>query len=232
MTPLLLALLAACTESSDVADAAADGPPVRFGFPLPERERFPQRIGFDHDPVVQPDTVSGRVVCLDYQGRAFPHCYDEHHGTDLILEGGFDAMDAGSSPVVAGADGVVVDTADGNYDRCHADVQTGDVSCDGNPGNPNYVILEHPGGVRSMYWHLKSGSVTVAVGDEVACGEQLGLVGSSGYSSMPHLHFQVEVPAADDLAPLDPYAGPESQEDSWWEEQAEGDVLPGAGCAG
>ena len=223
MHAVLLLVLAGCTPEEPTPEPTG----VRFGFPLPERDRFDNRVGVDHDPTVHDDSLAGRAQCWDYLGRPFPNCYDEHDGSDFLLAGGFDAMDAGSSPIVAAADGVVVETDDGNYDRCHADLDAGGTSCDGHPMAANYVIVEHEGGVRSMYWHMKQDSVAVAVGDEVGCGEVLGLVGSSGNSSTPHLHFQLEDA---DGVPFDPYAGPESQPESWWEEQGGPDELPGAGC--
>jgi murein DD-endopeptidase MepM/ murein hydrolase activator NlpD len=53
-----------------------------------------------------------------------------------------------------------------------------------------------------MYAHLST--VEVKVGDRVAAGARLGLVGSSGISSGPHLHFEVRVrgAAVDPLAAL------------------------------
>lgn len=195
---------------------------LRFAFPLPEPERISSLVGVDHDPEVQP-TLVGRIRCLDYVGRAFPHCYDEHDGSDFILDGGFVAMDAGSMEILAAADGVVVATEDGHYDRCHATLDGTD--CDGHDGIANSVTLEHEGGVRSLYWHMKKGSVAVEVGQEVARGEVLGVIGSSGNSSFPHLHFEVQ--RADGTA-LDPYAGPWSQEESWWCDQGTEDGLPGA----
>lgn len=221
----MLWLLLACADP-DPIDAVDEG--TRFGFPLPERDRFPTLIGVDHDPVVHDDTLLGNATCFDFQERGFPHCYDEHGGSDYLLDGGFEAMDAGSSPVVAAADGVVVEIADGNYDRCHADADAGEVVCDGRDKEANFVILEHADALLSLYWHLKTDSVLVAVGDEVLCGEPLGLVGSSGNSSTPHLHFEVNLA---DGTVLDPYAGPASQETPLWAEQRGLDELPGPGCA-
>lgn len=134
-------------------------------------------------------------------------------------------MDAGSVEVLAAADGVVVSIADGHYDRCH--IEGFAISCDGHPMVGNHVILEHEGGLRSLYWHLMKHSVTVQIGDEVRCGDVLGLVGSSGYSSSPHLHFGVERP---DGERVDPYAGPYSQEETLWADQGHAEGLPGAGC--
>lgn len=53
----------------------------------------------------------------------------------------------------------------------------------------NYIIINHGNGYQSLYAHL---SKTIAQrGRRVAQGEQIGLVGSTGYSTGPHLHFTV-----------------------------------------
>ncbi|MDR0496539.1 MAG: M23 family metallopeptidase [Treponema sp.] len=53
----------------------------------------------------------------------------------------------------------------------------------------NYIIVSHPGGYQTMYAHLHS--VLVKKGDSVAQGSQIGTVGSTGYSTGPHLHFAI-----------------------------------------
>ncbi len=218
-------LIVGCAPVDDGDGVSRGG--VRFGFPLPERERFREVIGVDHDPVVQQGTL-GRAICTNFDGEPFPACYDEHDGTDYILDGSFDAMDEGSSPIVAAATGIVIGAHDGEYDRCHASLEEGDVSCDGNPVRANYVQLQHDDGTESWYWHMKTDSVLVQEGEVVHCGEPLGLVGSSGRSSFPHLHFEVVHP---DGTAVDPYAGPESQPQTWWHEQRGDDGLPEPGCA-
>ena len=177
---------------------------------------------------MQQDGVLGNVICTAYDGRPFPHCYDEHDGSDYMLEGGFETMDAGSATIVAAADGVVVATEDGHYDRGHADLDDpSGVSCDGHDGIANSVTLEHNDGVRSLYWHMMENSVAVVEGQQVQCGDPIGIIGSSGYSSAPHLHFEVQL---SDGTTLDPYAGSESQPESWWQDQGDPDDLPGDGC--
>lgn len=54
----------------------------------------------------------------------------------------------------------------------------------------NHVIVDC-GGVFPLYAHLRCGSVLVRPGQNVAAGEPLGVVGNSGSSLQPHLHFQV-----------------------------------------
>ncbi|HXU64892.1 MAG TPA: M23 family metallopeptidase [Polyangia bacterium] len=72
------------------------------------------------------------------------------------------------------------------------------------PGN--YVVECLGPGRFALYAHMQTGSVRVHVGDRVAAGQVLGLVGNTGNSTMPHLHFHV----MDGPSPLDsnglPYA--------------------------
>ena len=53
------------------------------------------------------------------------------------------------------------------------------------------VVLDHGNGVRTLYAHCSS--LNVAVGQQVGQGELVGLVGSTGYSTGNHLHFEVQI---------------------------------------
>ena len=57
-------------------------------------------------------------------------------------------------------------------------------------GFGNTVLVEGPGGVRVRYAHLKE--LAAEQGKEIAKGEQIGLAGSTGRSTGPHLHLEVE----------------------------------------
>jgi murein DD-endopeptidase MepM/ murein hydrolase activator NlpD len=215
-------------SAPDAAPPEPSGLP-RFAFPIQTEDRALIRrspiFGVDHDPAAY--SGGERWRCTNYEGRQFPFCYDQHDGSDFMLSGAFERMDAGSARVVAAAGGEVVRVEDGNYDRCHASLDSFDVTCDGHPMAANRVHIRHASGWESRYLHLKSGSVRVAVGDHVRCGDVLGLVGSSGNSSAPHLHFEVHGP---DGALWDPFAGPASQPESLWGEQSPGDGLPADAC--
>ncbi|HEY2855940.1 MAG TPA: M23 family metallopeptidase [Gemmatimonadaceae bacterium] len=55
----------------------------------------------------------------------------------------------------------------------------------------NHVILDIGGGHYAFYAHLQPGSIKVRTGERVKRGQLLGLVGNSGNSTEPHLHFHV-----------------------------------------
>ena len=55
----------------------------------------------------------------------------------------------------------------------------------------NNVLIEHGKGEYSSLGHLKHGSVRVKAGNRVRQGEVTGLIGSSGPSEHPHLHYQL-----------------------------------------
>lgn len=60
-----------------------------------------------------------------------------------------------------------------------------------NDGFGKLVILDHGGGLETYYAHLRR--IGVALGERVARGGRIGLVGSTGNSSGPHLHFEIRV---------------------------------------
>jgi murein DD-endopeptidase MepM/ murein hydrolase activator NlpD len=58
-------------------------------------------------------------------------------------------------------------------------------------GYGKYVVLDHSDSVTSLYAHLSR--INVTVGQDVKPGDIIGLEGSTGWSTGPHLHFQINV---------------------------------------
>ena len=64
----------------------------------------------------------------------------------------------------------------------------------------NFVIVRHADGTLGEYMHLSPSGVEVRPGQRVERGQELALSGNTGFSSTPHLHFQVMTAAFDGMA--------------------------------
>ena len=101
-----------------------------------------------------------------------------NHGAIDIAGGGILG-----APVVAADSGTVAYTC--TY-CTHNWGKSGSCGCGGGYGN--YVWIDHGNGKETIYAHLTS--VNVNPGDYVTKGQLIGYVGSTGYSTGPHLHFE------------------------------------------
>ncbi len=148
---------------------------------------------------------------LDYScGARTIDTYGNHRGTDIrIWPFPWLKMENDQVEVIAAAAGTIVFKQDGFYDR----------NCDCASGSWNAIYVRHADASIAWYGHLKKNSLTSKpTGSAVAAGEFLGVVGSSGCSTSPHLHLEL-YNAAGQLQ--DPYAGPCNglNAGSWWSEQ-------------
>ncbi len=130
----------------------------------------------------------------DYTGATeSAKTYDGHNGVDISIAT-FREQDAGVV-VVAAAAGEVTRVVDGFMDR-------NTTWYDGCGPEANQVEIAHADGTTARYLHFRNGSVQVELGQRVEAGDPLGLVGSSGCSTWPHLHLELR---SADWQVIDPF---------------------------
>jgi murein DD-endopeptidase MepM/ murein hydrolase activator NlpD len=120
----------------------------------------------------------GGIVGSGFRTMARP----DHMGVDLIL---------GRNTPIRAAAGGIVSVVKCNID--HRGSQTCDI--DGWPGKGGcgwMVEIKHAGNLMTRYCHMVVRPL-VRVGQQVAAGDVIGRVGTSGNSSGPHLHFEVHI---------------------------------------
>ena len=120
-----------------------------------------KKLQLDHTPTIQP--------CDGFVSRGFgmhvdPFTgnYQEHTGMDIATPKG--------TPVHVSAAGVVI----------KASFESGLGNC---------IVVDHGCGISTAYGHLSK--IMVTIGQSLKRGDQIGLVGSTGYSTGPHLHYEV-----------------------------------------
>jgi len=142
---------------------------------------------FDHDPSEGiRDYACGNLV------------RDKHNGIDIRLPN-YVAMRKGVA-VLAAAAGTVWKTRDGIEDINVNDIGKDTVD---KYGLGNTVLIDHGDGWVSIYGHMMKGTVRVKPGDRVEAGQPIGMVGLSGLTSFPHMHFMVHYRSK----PIDPFTG-------------------------
>lgn len=113
--------------------------------------------------------VPGYSKISSYYGWRFNNT-DFHTGIDITGSG------VHGAPVVAANTGTVVHTNICPYNGY-------------SYGYGTYIIVDHGGGITTLYAHLSA--INVKVGDIVVMGQQIGKVGNTGWSTGAHLHFEV-----------------------------------------
>jgi hypothetical protein len=191
---------------------------IKFSFPLRQSPSFNYPSFYAISNYVD-HNVNAPYQITDYD--CYQRSYDSedgtnHRGIDYFLWPFDNLMQTRNQvEVIAAADGVILNKMDGNDDQNCSFCS----NCQWNA-----VYLKHNDGSVTFYGHLKKNSLTTkAVGASVVRGEYLGIVGSSGYSSGPHLHFEAYKSAPYNRSNLiDPYAGPcnlLNGSESWWDIQ-------------
>jgi hypothetical protein len=195
--------------NASIADSAGDRDPA----PLP-----PQDITFTGDPievgapavVIAPPLKGSRWVVGG--GCCTPYSY--HRGATLPINGGIrvaeryaiDFVQLNDKNMLSGpldqlssyaffgeeiysvADGTVVEAVDGLPEQVPGKLPEGATI---QMAAGNHVVVDIGEGRFAFYAHLQPGSLKVKVGDKVPTGQVLGLLGNSGNTDGPHLHFHV-----------------------------------------
>lgn len=116
---------------------------------------------------------------LDASGRFVTRGGDPADPADYTIYG---------KQTIAAADATIVSVLDGLPDQKPGALPEGiaPTEVDGNS-----IIAKTGQGLYMLYGHMQAGSIKVKKGDTVKRGDPVGLVGNSGNSSAPHLHFHV-----------------------------------------
>ncbi len=140
---------------------------------------------FDHGgPFLMRNSWDGVTT---YWGRIETDPIFAYNGHD-----GWDYAAAPPEPALAAADGIVVFAGNAD-DGCAT----------------RAVVIDHENDYRTLYWHLHR--VDVVIGERVARGQPIGIIGNTGCSSGPHLHFGVQYLGRN----TDPYGWCGDGDDPW-----------------
>lgn len=126
-------------------------------------------------PVPYPDSY----ISSGYSVRTLNGKTKMHTGIDIVTPG----ADQNNKIIIACAAGTVVKV---DNECTHNYPKNG--PC--NHAYGNCVFIKHDNNIVSMYLHLYTASVKV--GDKVAAGQVIGIMGCTGYSTGHHLHFQIQ----------------------------------------
>jgi Peptidase family M23 len=126
------------------------------------------------------------------------HTTEDHDGIDIRLRTLAD-MRAGMA-VLAAADGVVLRVRDGEPD---VPVRERGAQAVAGRQAGNAIVIGHADGSETQYSHLRAASLKVKPGDRVTRGQSIALIGLSGNSDFPHLHFGLRRAGQN----IDPFTG-------------------------
>ncbi len=178
--------VAGAAQSLSVGDGAADAETSRDQYSVTSATQYKNvdASSFSNDPngTIQWPFLTGVPITSGFGGRQVEgcsFCSTNHMGVDFAPGEG--------TPIRSVAAGTVLKV------QAH----------DGGFGNDVWVQHDVDGKqFVSVYGHMKDGTFKVVTGQQVAVGDELGEVGSTGNSTGPHLHLEIHV----DGVPVDPLA--------------------------
>ncbi len=149
-------------------------------------------------------TLSVVVSCFTISGEAqaqsfiwpVPGCSNitspyGPRGTSGYVHSGTDISCGRNEPILAAASGTIVKITKSSG-QCTYNPNAGTCpTCDNSSGNS--VTIDHGNGYKTAYLHLKQFADGIYNGATVSCGQQLGIMGTTGCSTGTHLHFMFYV---------------------------------------
>ncbi|MCQ2488304.1 MAG: peptidoglycan DD-metalloendopeptidase family protein [Clostridia bacterium] len=130
--------------------------------------------------LICPVPYSSAYISSPFGGRTINGRSSFHYGMDITMPG----ADQNDKRIIAAGSGTVLISSNScshNYRKYS--------SCGCNGGYGNYCVIDHGNGVIAYYAHLTKSYVSV--GQVVNQGDTIGILGCSGYSTGPHLHFEI-----------------------------------------
>jgi murein DD-endopeptidase MepM/ murein hydrolase activator NlpD len=152
-----------------LASCAVSNNPLRMQIKQLQKGRLHDDTSYVYSLPYEEGT-SHRII----QGYFGPFSHKERAALDFKMKRG--------TKVLAVREGVVV--------RVKEDGDRGGWNAKYRPYGNN-IVIQHPDGSRSGYWHLQHDGALVNVGDTVTKGQVIALSGKTGYTATPHLHFLV-----------------------------------------
>jgi murein DD-endopeptidase MepM/ murein hydrolase activator NlpD len=125
----------------------------------------------EHATYILPYETGKAFIVIQGNGGSFSHTGAFQYSFDFDMETG--------TIITAAREGTVTNVEESFTDANRI------------PGNENFVIIQHDDGTFGRYFHLTKDGALVDVGDEITKGKAIGLSGDTGYSTQPHLHFDV-----------------------------------------
>lgn len=176
----------ATTQAAEVADDSSSATPSKA--PQILNVAAPVDVSQFNDLLAKGQRFSDERAAREAAARrplfALPAkgTYTSNFGTRWgVLHAGVDVANAIGTPIYAVADGKVIDSGPA-------------------AGFGMWVRLQHADGTITVYGHIDSSDVTV--GQTVMAGDQIARMGNRGFSTGPHLHFEVHLPGEVKIDPL------------------------------
>ncbi|ATD56109.1 peptidoglycan DD-metalloendopeptidase family protein [Clostridium chauvoei] len=155
-----------------------------------------KNVGEEESKVLKEDIVKEPINTIIYKGSKNPYYegvafLNKPTGSDVITSGYGERWNSFHKGI---------DIAGNMGDEVKASIEGTIIYAEyNNGGYGNLIKVEHEGGMTTYYAHLSK--IYVKPGDKVKAGDLIGAIGSTGFSTGPHLHFELRVNGE----PVNPY---------------------------